>query len=126
MAFDIEKLKRAQGKLVGLNEVEAKITRRAMVDNGRGAKIPSDEASEHYIKCRIADIVGGVWREGLYDGGMFINRPKYAVCENNADIESGDILTIDERISYRVGIVSGLRIYGEAYGKQAELFEASK
>jgi hypothetical protein len=122
--MNIDKLKRAQEKIVAINKIEAEISRQQKQDNGRGALIPTGVTTKHKITCRICDVTAGLWAKGNWDGGMFVNRPKYAVCNIDADIMQNDILKVSETEAYRVGVVSSFCLRGQGWGKQAQLFEA--
>jgi hypothetical protein len=124
MNTKIDKLRKAQARLIDINRTDGIIERKDSIDNGRGSLIPAENSQTHSITCRVSNESGGVWKNGEWDGGLSTNQTKYLIAEWDADIKENDILTIAAGIKFRLGIVSCLEVESEVYGKQAELFKA--
>ncbi|MDR1952366.1 MAG: hypothetical protein LBQ37_02480 [Elusimicrobiota bacterium] len=121
--MDIERLRKSYKRIIDVNKISAQVSRETLKDNGRGQMIPDGTNETHNIECRISHEGGGVWKYGVWDGGLATNKTKYLIVSWNTDIKENDILICDDE-SFRIGVVSKLKVVGEVYGQQAELFKA--
>jgi hypothetical protein len=115
-------MRRGLSKLMAVDADTGTITRRPLVDNGRGVPVPSGEPETHTVECRVSYTSGGVWNNGQWEGGAQLDVTPCVFAAPEADIKEGDSLEWRGR-RYRVGAVSRPHLDGGEVSLQAKLTE---
>jgi hypothetical protein len=117
-----EQMIRGMARLINIDKDTAVITRHLLVDNGRGSMIPGAEIETHEVVCRVSYESGGVWKNGVWVGGLATDATPYVLASHDADIAEDDVLTWRGK-SYTVGAVTKPTLGGGAVCLQAALVE---